>query len=102
MRRNWAYLVEDDRAPVWVGEFGAPHHPSQGDANYWTNLLTYLKSIDADFGYWAVNPRKPKENALETYSLVEDDWITPILDYRMRDMTELIAGNGREGANTEL
>ncbi|KAI0176673.1 endoglucanase [Pestalotiopsis sp. NC0098] len=97
MQRNWGYLVEGDRAPVWVGEFGAPHRPSEGDANYWNNLLRYLKSIDADFGYWAVNPRKPKENAKETYCLVEDDWITPVLDYRMRDMTELIAGKGREG-----
>jgi endoglucanase len=94
MRNNWAYLVEDDIAPVWIGEFGAPHHPSVGDANYWDNLMRYLKAIDADFGYWAINPRKPKDNAKESYSLVEDDWITPVLDYRMRDMTELIAGDG--------
>ncbi|KAI1847379.1 hypothetical protein JX266_006604 [Neoarthrinium moseri] len=96
MRSNWAYLVEGNVAPVWVGEFGAPHHPSNGDANYWGNLLRFLKAIDADFGYWAINPRKPKDNAPESYSLVEDNWITPILDYRMRDMTELIAGDGRE------
>ncbi|KAK4461886.1 endoglucanase [Cladorrhinum samala] len=90
MRNNWAYLVEQDIAPVWVGEFGAPDKPGQGDVNYWTNLLRYLKSIDADFGYWALNPRKPKDNEVESYSLVKDDWITPVLDYRMRDMTELI------------
>ncbi|KAI0136555.1 endoglucanase E1 [Xylariales sp. AK1849] len=96
MRNNWAYLVEDDIAPVWIGEFGAPHQPSIGDANYWENLLRYLKAIDADFGYWAVNPRKPKDNAHESYSLVRDDWVTPILDYRLKDMTELIAGDGRE------
>ncbi|KAK3986698.1 endoglucanase [Cladorrhinum sp. PSN332] len=90
MRNNWAYLVEQDIAPVWVGEFGAPDKPGQGDMNYWTNLLKYLKSIDADFGYWAINPRKPKDNEIESYSLVKDDWITPILDYRMKDMTELI------------
>ncbi|KAH8675669.1 cellulase [Xylariales sp. PMI_506] len=95
MRKNWAYLVEEDIAPVWLGEFGAPHRPSEGDANYWNNLMRYLKAIDADFGYWAINPRKPKDNAKESYSLVEDDWVTPILDYRMRDMTELIAGGGR-------
>ncbi|KAI1083332.1 glycoside hydrolase family 5 protein [Whalleya microplaca] len=93
MRKNWAYLVEDDIAPVWVGEFGAPRNPGAGDANYWQNLLKYLKRIDADFGYWAINPRKPKDHEPETYSLVEDDWITPVLDYRMRDMTELIAGS---------
>ncbi|KAI1213861.1 glycoside hydrolase family 5 protein [Annulohypoxylon truncatum] len=94
MRKNWAYLVENDVAPVWVGEFGAPRNPGTGDANYWRNLLRYLKRIDADFGYWAINPRKPKDNEPESYSLVKDDWITPILDYRMRDMTELIAGAG--------
>jgi aryl-phospho-beta-D-glucosidase BglC (GH1 family) len=90
MRRNWAYLVEGDIAPVWVGEFGAPDKPGQGDANYWANLLRYLKAIDADFGYWAINPRKPKDNEQETYSLVEDDWVTPVLDYRMKDLTELM------------
>ncbi|KAI1132251.1 endoglucanase E1 [Nemania abortiva] len=94
MRKNWAYLVEGDVAPVWVGEFGAPHHPGEGDANYWSNLLRYLKRIDADFGYWAINPRKPHDNQKEGYSLIQDDWVTPILDYRLRDMTELMAGSG--------
>ncbi|KAI0818027.1 endoglucanase E1 [Xylaria sp. FL0064] len=99
MRKNWAYLVEGDVAPVWVGEFGAPRHPGEGDANYWSNLLRYLKRIDADFGYWAINPRKPHDNVKEGYSLVEDDWVTPLLDYRMRDMTELMAGPGDEVTN---
>jgi len=90
MRRNWAYLVEGNLAPVWIGEFGAPDKPGEGDANYWQNLLRYLKAIDADFGYWAINPRKPKENERESYALVEDDWITPVLDYRLKDMTELM------------
>jgi len=90
MRANWAYLVEGNLDPVWVGEFGAPQHPGAGDANYWQNLLRYLKTIDADFGYWAINPRKPKDNARESYRLVEDDWITPVLDYRMKDMVELM------------
>ncbi|KAI1188089.1 endoglucanase E1 [Nemania serpens] len=99
MRKYWAYLVEDDIAPVWVGEFGSPHHPGEGDANYWSNLLRYLKRIDADFGYWAINPRKPHDNEKEGYSLVEDDWVTPIVDYRMRDMTELMAGSGDRAAS---
>ncbi|KAL2023448.1 hypothetical protein VTK56DRAFT_2444 [Thermocarpiscus australiensis] len=95
MRKNWAYLVEGDVAPVWVGEFGAPDRPGQGDANYWANLLRFLKAVDADFGYWAINPRKPRENEKETYALVEDDWATPILDYRMRDITELMHAGSR-------
>ncbi|KAK2072641.1 hypothetical protein P8C59_006981 [Phyllachora maydis] len=92
MRQNWAYLVEGGVAPVWIGEFGAPHQASAGDANYWQNLMRYLKTIDADFGYWAINPRKPHDDAEESYSLVRDDWVTPVLDYRMKDMTELMQG----------
>lgn len=96
MRRNWAYLVEGDVAPVWIGEFGAPAAPGVGDANYWNNLLRYLKAVDADFGYWALNPRKPRDGEKETYALVGDDWATPVLDYRMKDMTELM----RAGSST--
>lgn len=90
MRFNWAYILENEIAPVWVGEFGAPHIPSLGDIHYWTNLMKFLKSIDADFGYWALNARKPHGNVSETYSLVGDDWTTPVLDYRMKDMLELM------------
>jgi aryl-phospho-beta-D-glucosidase BglC (GH1 family) len=90
MRDNWGYLLDEDIAPVWVGEFGAPHFPSNGDAHYWTNLMRYIAVTDAGFGYWALNPRKPKLNEKESYSLVEDDWETPVLDYRMRDMRRLM------------
>lgn len=87
---NWAYLLERNRAPVWVGEFGAPHLPTKGDIRYWRHLMRFLKSVDADFGYWALNARKPHSNAPETYGLVEDDWATPVVDYRMKDMVELM------------
>ena len=90
MRNHWGYLLDEDTAPVWVGEVGASDSPTVGDANYWKNLLRYLKEVDADFGYWALNPRKPKGNTTETYALVADDWITPVLDYRMKDMVDLM------------
>jgi endoglucanase len=90
MRENWGYLLENDIAPVWLGEFGAPNHPSKGDAHYWKNLMRYMRVVDVDFGYWAINPRKPKDYQKESYSLVEDDWESPVLDYRMRDMQKLM------------
>ncbi|PHH75262.1 hypothetical protein CDD80_2508 [Ophiocordyceps camponoti-rufipedis] len=90
MRRNWAYLVDGDVAPVWVGELGAPNNPTNGDAHYWKNLWRFLKDVDADFGYWAINPRKPKDNGSESYSIVADDWVTPVLDYRLKDMVDLM------------
>jgi endoglucanase len=90
MVENWGYLLEEDIAPVWVGEFGGPHIPNKFDLHYWMNLVKYLKMVDADFGYWAINPRKPHNAEKEDYGLVEDDWQTPVLDYRIRDMLELI------------
>lgn len=90
MRRNWLYLLEQDVAPVWVGELGASRHPSVGGARYWRHLWRLLKEVDADFGYWAINPNKAYQSTVETYSLVEADWETPVLDYRMKDMVELM------------
>jgi endoglucanase len=89
MHHNWAFLLENNKAPVWIGEFGAPNNPSEGDLHYWQNLIRYLNSTDADFGYWAFNPRKPMDGERESYSLVEDDWKTPILDYRISDILKL-------------
>lgn len=92
MRAHWAYLLLADEGgtPVWVGELGAPREPTVGDWRYWSHLWRFLKSVDADFGYWALNPRKPAGNASEGYALLRDDWVTPVLDYRMKDMQELM------------
>jgi aryl-phospho-beta-D-glucosidase BglC (GH1 family) len=90
MRENWAYLLDENIAPVWVGEIGAPHLPDKGDRNYWDNLLKFMKEEDSDFAYWAINPRKPHGNESESYSVLKDDWLTPIMDYRMRDMVQLM------------
>ncbi|PPJ55324.1 hypothetical protein CBER1_06422 [Cercospora berteroae] len=87
---NWAFLLEDNIAPVWVGEFGAPHHADEQSLHYWKNLMTILRETDADWGYWALNPRKPRGYDNETYGLLRDDWETVIEDYRMKDLRELI------------
>lgn len=89
MTENWGFLLEENIAPVWVGEFGGPHLPNKGDLHYWRNLMQFLKTVDADFAYWALNPRKPANDEYEAYGIVEDDWETPVLDYRLRDMIEL-------------
>lgn len=90
MQRNWAYLLEQNIAPVWVGELGASVRPTVADYRYWSNLWRYLKSVDTDFGYWALNPRKGRDNVSESYSILHDDWTSPVLDYRMKAMQELI------------
>lgn len=89
MLHNWAYLLATGTAPVWIGEIGVPEKPNKGDLHYWKNLMRFLKETDADFGYWAINPRKPKENEIETYALIEDDWKTLKYDYRIHDLVSL-------------
>lgn len=59
MVRKWGFLLDRDEAPVWVGEFGNPGHAGKGDHHYWNGLMRYLSETDADWGYWALNPRKP-------------------------------------------
>lgn len=96
MERNWAYLLRKNIAPVWVGEFGAPHGPREGDRHYWDNLMKYLKDVDADFGYWALNPHKGNPYDVETYGLLKQDWTTIIEDYRIRDLRSLMQAQPAE------
>lgn len=90
MERNWAFLLRGNTAPVWVGEFGVPHGAGAGDHHYWRNLMKYLYETDSDFGYWAVNPRKPENYNNETYGLLRDDWETVINDWRLEDLRKLM------------
>ncbi len=87
MYDNWAFLL--DSSPVWIGEFGAPEIPNTRDLHYWRNLVRFMEESDVDFGYWALNPRKPHNDEPEGYGLLEDDWKTPRYDYRLYDMARL-------------
>jgi aryl-phospho-beta-D-glucosidase BglC (GH1 family) len=89
MDKNWGYLRLAGAAPVWIGEIGAPDRPARRDYHYWRNLMRYLRESDADIAYWAINPRKPTNNAEESYGLLQDDWETPVYDYRLLDMSTL-------------
>jgi endoglucanase len=89
MRKNWAYLLEEDLAAVLVGEFGTPDRPTYGDLNYWKHLMQLLTELDAGWSYWAINPRKPAGNESEGYGLLADDWETVRWDYRTRDLLRL-------------
>ncbi|KXT05464.1 hypothetical protein AC578_10975 [Pseudocercospora eumusae] len=98
MRRNWAYLIEENTAPVWVGEFGAPHSGNDQDYHYWESLMRILTETDADWGYWALNPRKPEGYENETYGLLHDDWETVVDDYRYKSLQKLMPQNQNAGA----
>lgn len=90
MEWNWAYLLTEDIAPVWVGEFGTPEQPSGGDRNYWSHLMRFLAAVDVSWGYWALNARKPT-GEVESYGLVGDgwDWQSVRWDARLEDLQGL-------------
>ncbi|GLI81760.1 hypothetical protein PoHVEF18_010149 [Penicillium ochrochloron] len=90
MWKNWGYLLTEEIAPVWVGEFGTPDTPSEGDQNYWCHLMQYLRAMDASWGYWALNARKAT-GEWESYGLVGDEWDWPSVrrDYRLKDLLSL-------------
>jgi endoglucanase len=90
MERNWGYLINENIAPVWVGEFGITSRAEEGDMNYWNHLMEYLEDVDADWGYWAINPHKPETYGNETYGLLSDDWETPHQDFRLDDLRRLM------------
>ncbi|RMX84827.1 hypothetical protein D0869_04289 [Hortaea werneckii] len=90
MDRNWGYLLSSNTAPVWVGEFGASHNSDKGAHHYWDNLMKYLQLTDADFGYWALNPRKPERYDNGTYGLLKLDWETSVEDFRLVDLRRLM------------
>ncbi|KAF2478654.1 Exo-beta-1,3-glucanase [Neohortaea acidophila] len=89
MHRNWGYLLAEDIAPVWVGEFGNGRNMGPEDLHYWKNLMRYLADSDADWGYWALNPWKPGQID-ETYGLLKKDWKTPRDDVRLEDLRNLM------------
>jgi endoglucanase len=70
MHRNGGYLLTDQIAPIWIGEFGndtrslanfglAPSPPT-GSATWWGNFQAWLTDYDVDWCWWALNPTQPK------------------------------------------
>jgi endoglucanase len=73
MRRNGGYLLGEQIAPLWIGEFGndtgslasfgrAPS--AQGghaaSAVWWGNFEAWVTENDVDWCWWALNPTQPK------------------------------------------
>jgi endoglucanase len=68
---QWAYLVQEGIAPVWIGEFGGRSVGTDAEGVWQRNLVTYLKDNHVSYAYWAWNP-----NSGDTGGILEDDWLT--------------------------
>jgi endoglucanase len=60
MIHKGGYLVANNIAPLWIGEFGrACADPPPGNAGpepWWSHLQAWLKQADLDWCWWALNP----------------------------------------------
>ena len=66
----WGYLVDENIAPVWVGEFGTKYQ-TDADKKWLQALVGYLKERGFSFAYWSLNP-----NSGDTGGILQDDWMT--------------------------
>jgi endoglucanase len=55
-RRNWAYLHEDDIAPVLVGEFGGRSIGQDAEGTWQRALIGFLHDGGFSHAYWVWNP----------------------------------------------
>ena len=92
MTRNGGYILADEIAPLWIGEFGgnagalAPRTGTTPPGGWWDNIQAWLAEADVDWCWWAVNPTHGQSSAPgtsqivnhwggpESYGLLTPDW----------------------------
>jgi endoglucanase len=67
---HWGYLLKNDIAPVWIGEFGTKN-VTLSDQQWFRALASYIQSTGCSFAYWCWNP-----NSGDTGGILQDDWQT--------------------------
>ena len=89
MNKNGGYILTEEIAPLWLGEFGdtasALSSPG-GGGTWWANIQAWLKEYDVDWCWWALNPTHGQSctpgtsqiqynwGAPEPYGLLTLDW----------------------------
>jgi endoglucanase len=70
-RKHWAYLQQDEIAPVIVGEFGDTSVGTDPDGKWQRAMAAYIVQNDFGYIYWSWSP-----NTQDTSGLLENDWKT--------------------------
>jgi endoglucanase len=61
MERTGGYLLSQQLAPVWIGEFGsATRSLAAFSGVWWNNFEAWVTRHDMDWCWWALNPTQPK------------------------------------------
>jgi endoglucanase len=69
---HWAYLAQNNTAPVLIGEFGGRSVGGDKEGVWQRTLVSFLKDSGISYTYWSWNP-----NSGDTGGLLMDDWTTP-------------------------
>jgi endoglucanase len=67
---NWAYLKEQNIAPVLLGEFGGSTG-NDAEGTWQRTLVAFLKQHHISYTYWCLNP-----NSGDTGGLLTNNWKT--------------------------
>jgi endoglucanase len=61
MERTGGYLLTQQIAPVWIGEFGSATRSLEAfSGGWWNNFEAWVTDRDVDWCWWALNPTQPK------------------------------------------
>jgi endoglucanase len=66
----WGFLVTQNVAPVWIGEFGTLDQTAS-DQQWLSSMVSYLGGKSLGFAFWCLNP-----DSGDTGGLLADDWTT--------------------------
>ncbi|CAE8631035.1 unnamed protein product [Polarella glacialis] len=68
LEEKWGFLLSQNEAPVWLGEFGtngfwvtADWWMEVGEVVWWSHITRYLREQQMDYAYWALNGDKGAE-----------------------------------------
>ncbi|MBE9031146.1 cellulase family glycosylhydrolase [filamentous cyanobacterium LEGE 11480] len=73
------YIVQEQIAPIYIGEFGGKQVDQTSKEGIWQNqLVDFIKQHQLSYTYWSWNP-----NSGDTGGLLSDDWMTVIPEKQM-------------------
>jgi endoglucanase len=67
---RWGFLVTQNVAPIWIGEFGTKYQ-TKVDQQWLQTLIGYVKDKGLSFSFWTLNP-----DSGDTGGILQDDWTT--------------------------
>ena len=68
--KHFGYLVTQNLAPVWIGEFGTKYETAV-DQTWLKTLAGYIQQKGMSFAYWCWNA-----DSGDTGGILQDDWKT--------------------------